>query len=124
MTETPGRRFARALAAKDAPALRALLADPVDFAGLTPGAHWAATHPGKVVDDIVLGHWFGPGDHIERLCSLAAGRVGDREHVAYRLRVRSGGRRFLVEQQAYYSATGGRIDWMRVLCSGYRPEEE
>jgi hypothetical protein len=27
----------------------------------------------------------------------------------------------LVEQQAYYSATDGRISWMRVICSGFRP---
>jgi len=27
----------------------------------------------------------------------------------------------LVEQQAYYSTTDGRISWMRVLCSGFRP---
>ena len=48
---TAGERFARALAAKDAPALRALLADPVDFQALTPGRHgrpprlarWSAT---------------------------------------------------------------------------------
>jgi hypothetical protein len=47
--------------------------------------------------------------------------VADREHVAYRLRVRNAEGEFLVEQQAYYHVTGGRIDWMRVLCSGYRP---
>jgi hypothetical protein len=26
-----------------------------------------------------------------------------------------------LEQQAYYTAANGQIDWMRVLCSGYRP---
>jgi hypothetical protein len=25
------------------------------------------------------------------------------------------------ERQAYYSTTDGRISWMRVLCSGFRP---
>jgi hypothetical protein len=29
--------------------------------------------------------------------------------------------RALVEQQAYYSATAGRISWMRVICPGFRP---
>jgi hypothetical protein len=28
---------------------------------------------------------------------------------------------FLVEQQAYLAERDGRIGWMRVLCSGYRP---
>jgi hypothetical protein len=27
----------------------------------------------------------------------------------------------VVEQQAYYATEGGRIAWMRVLCSGFRP---
>jgi hypothetical protein len=27
----------------------------------------------------------------------------------------------LVEQQAYCSTADGRISWMRVLCSGFRP---
>ena len=55
---TAGERFARALAAKDSSALRALLADPVDFQALTPGRHWQAASPGEVVDQIVLGTWF------------------------------------------------------------------
>lgn len=29
----------------------------------------------------------------------------------------------LTEQQAYLSEVDGRIGWMRVLCSGYRPVE-
>ena len=45
----------------------------------------------------------------------------DREHVAYRVRVRRDGRDYLVEQQAYYRTEGARITWMRVLCSGYQP---
>ncbi len=35
---TAGERFARALAAKDSAALRAVLADAIDFQALTPGA--------------------------------------------------------------------------------------
>jgi hypothetical protein len=27
----------------------------------------------------------------------------------------------VVGQQAFYSATGDRIGWMRVMCSGFRP---
>ena len=29
--------------------------------------------------------------------------------------------RFLVEQQAYIEERDGRIGWMRVVCSGFRP---
>ncbi len=43
---TAGERFAQALAAKDAGALSALLADRIDFQALTPGRHWQADTPG------------------------------------------------------------------------------
>ena len=120
---TAGEDFARALAAKDSAALCALLADPVDFQALTPGRHWQATTGRQVAEEIIFEHWFGAGDHILELCSVSTGRVSQREHVAYRMRVRRSGHDHLVEQQAYYSAEGGRITWMRVLCSGYQPAQ-
>jgi hypothetical protein len=119
-----GERFARALAAKDSGALCALLADPVDFQALTPGRHWQAGTGRQAVEEIILARWFGPGDDITELCSVTPGRVLDREHVAYRVRVRREGRDYLVEQQAYYRTEGPRITWMRVLCSGYQPLPE
>lgn len=119
-----GAAFARALAAKDRDALLALLGDPLDFKALTPGAHWDADSPGEVVDRIVLGQWFEPDDDIERLLHVTTDRVGDREHLAYRLQVRTGSVRYLVEQQVYYEVTGGRVTWLRILCSGFRPLPE
>jgi hypothetical protein len=47
--------------------------------------------------------------------------VGDRERVGYRFRVRNPDGLFVVEQQAYLSGSDGRIEWMRVVCSGFRP---
>ena len=106
---TVGERFARALAAKDSAALCALLADPVDFQALTPGRHWQAGTGRQAVEEIILARWFGPEDDITELCSVTPGRVLDREHVAYRVRVRRAGRDYLVEQQAYYRAEGPHI---------------
>jgi hypothetical protein len=40
------------------------------------------------------------------------------------MRVRRSGGDHLVEQQAYYSTEGGRISWMRVLCSGYQAVQQ
>jgi len=120
-TASAGERFARALAAKDADALCALLADQVDFQALTPGRHWQAGTAGQAVREIILARWFGEGDDITELCSVMSGQVLDREHVAYRVRVRRSDRDHLVEQQAYYLTDGPRITWMRVLCSGYQP---
>jgi hypothetical protein len=64
-----GERFARALAAKDAGALCALLADPLDFQALTPGRHWRAGTGRQAVEEIILAFWFGAGDEITELCS-------------------------------------------------------
>jgi len=117
---TAGERFAQALAAKDSGALCAVLADTVDFEALTPRRHWQATTGKEAAEEIILGHWFGPGDDIVELCSVTTGEVSDREHVAYRVRVRSSGADYLVEQQAHYNTYDAQITWMRVLCSGYQ----
>jgi hypothetical protein len=124
MMATAGERFARALAAQDDAALCALLADRIDFQALTPGRHWQAATPRQVVEEIILGHWFGAGAQIQELCSVTTGQVSQREHVAYRLRVGRSGSDYLVEQQAYYSTDGAHITWMRVLCSGYQTLHE
>src|SRR6266516_1698350 len=121
---TAGERFAQALAAKDSAALCALLADPIDFQALTPGRHWQATTGRQVAGEIIFRHWFQADDQILELCSVTSGRVAEREHVAYRMRVRRSGGEYLVEQQAYYSTDGARITWMRVLCAGYQPAQQ
>ncbi|HEX2894673.1 MAG TPA: hypothetical protein VHO29_11800 [Marmoricola sp.] len=118
---TLGHRFATALAAKDRAALLSLLADDVDFAGLTPGRSWQADTATGVVDDVLLGCWFEDSDHIEDVEEISTGEVGGRAHLAYRFRVRNPDGLFLVEQQAYYDTDAGRITWLRILCSGFRP---
>jgi hypothetical protein len=118
---TAGERFAQALGRKDTGALCALLADPIDFQALTPRRHWQAATGRQVAEEIILGQWFDAGDDIQEVCSVDTSQVVDCEHVAYRLRVRTDGRDYLVEQQAYYRTDGPRITWMRVLCSGYQP---
>jgi hypothetical protein len=122
MRDNVGEQFARALAAKDSAQMRALLAEPVDFQALTPGRHWQASTPQQAVDEIILGVWFGPQDDIHELRAVSTGQVADRERVTYRLGVHRGGEDYVVEQQAYYSSDGSHITWIRLLCSGYRPE--
>jgi hypothetical protein len=118
---TAGERFAQALGRKDTGALCALLADHIDFQALTPRRHWQAATGKQVAEEIILGQWFDAGDDIQEVCSVDTSQVVDCEHVAYRLRVRTDGRDYLVEQQAYYRTDGPHITWMRVLCSGYQP---
>lgn len=124
MAEPPGsplgREFAQALAVKDFVRVGELLDPEVDFRGLTPNRTWAAVGPDAVVDD-VLQHWFEDSDELERLAGLESDRMADRERVAYRFEGHNGDGPFVVEQQAYYTERDGRINWMRVLCSGFRP---
>jgi hypothetical protein len=112
--------FARALAAKDAGRIRELIHPDIDFRGLTPNRFWEATGPDAVLS-ILLESWFEDRDEIRALDRLEADVVGDRERVGYRFSGRNPDGEFVVEQQAYVRERDGRIDWMRVVCSGMRP---
>jgi hypothetical protein len=119
-TTTLGADFAAALAAKDFGRMRELLHPEIDFRGMTPSRFWEAGDPEAVVSG-VLREWFEDSDEIEALERLESDAFADRERVGYRFSVRNPRGRFLVEQQAYLSERDGRIGWMRVVCSGFRP---
>jgi hypothetical protein len=116
-----GERFAQALAKKDQQGLLDVFDPEIDFRGLTPGRFWEATSATAVVDDIILGAWFEADDHIGSLEDVQLGAVADRDRVSYLLRVSNPDGVHLVEQQAYFGVENGRINWLRILCSGYRP---
>jgi hypothetical protein len=116
---TLGRAFAEALARKDFDQVMGLLHPEIDFRGLTPGRSWEASGAPAVVED-VLHQWFEDSDELEQLISIETDSFADRERVAYRFHGRNPDGPFVVEQQAYYSERDGRIDWVRVLCSGFR----
>ena len=115
-----GAAFANALAARDFEAISALLHPEVDFRGLTPRRAWEASDPDAVIGEI-LTQWFEDSDEIEGLLKLETDSFADRERVGYRFRVRNPEGLFEVEQQVYIGEVDGRIGWMRVVCSGFRP---
>jgi hypothetical protein len=117
-----GSSFAAALALKDFDRIRDLLHPEVDFRGLTPRRFWEAEDPEAVVGG-ALRAWFEDSDEIVELLRIETDAFADRERVGYRLLVRNPEGLFEVEQQAYLSERDGKIGWMRVLCSGYRPVE-
>jgi hypothetical protein len=119
-TTTLGAEFARALSVKDAGRIRDLLHPEIDFRGLTPNRFWEATDPDAVLS-ILFGTWFEDTDEIRTLEQLESASIVDRERVGYRFGVRNPDGEFLVEQQAYVAERDGRIAWMRVVCSGFRP---
>jgi hypothetical protein len=117
---TLGAEFAYALAAKDRERLLDLMHPAIEFRAMTPGRNWEADDPAGVIA-VLFGHWFEDADEIQALERVETDGFADRQRVGYRLSVRNPEGRFLVEQQAYLSDRDGRIGWMRVLCSGYRP---
>lgn len=119
--ERVGAEFARALAVKDFDRIRDLVDPEIDFRGMTPRRSWEASDPEALISE-VLRQWFEDSDEIEGLEHLETDAFADRERVGYRFKVRNPDGLFLVEQQAYLEARDGRIVWMRVLCSGLRPE--
>jgi hypothetical protein len=116
-----GRQFAEAVAAKDFDRVAGLLDPEIDFRGITPNRFWEASDPVSVISD-VLERWFEESDHIEELVAVDTARIADRERLSYRIRGHNPDGPFVVEQQAYFTERDGRIDWMRVLCSGFRPD--
>jgi hypothetical protein len=117
---SPGEEFATALAEKDFDRISEILDPEVDFRGLTPNRSWEASGASGVVSD-VLERWFGDSDHIDELLHVETGAIADRQRVAYALRGHNEDGPCVVEHQAYFAERDGRITWMRVLCSGFRP---
>jgi hypothetical protein len=121
MTTAHGKRFATAIATRDRQALLDLLADDVDFRGLTPHRIWDAATPTEIVDDVIFGAWFEADDRIDDVERVETDSVVDRQRVAYLFHVTNPNGAFRVEQQVYYDVVDDRIAWLRVMCSGFRP---
>ena len=117
--DTLGEQFARAFAHKDWDTVRNLLTDDVDFRALTPRRFWEANTPDEVVEG-ALRVWIDESEHVTSVLSVDTDRVVDRARVGYRFRVASDVGETDLEQQVYYETAGGRISWMRIVCSGNR----
>ena len=120
MEASLGSDFARALAAKDPGRLRELVHPEIDFCGLTPSRAWEASDPDELMS-VLFDEWFEDKDEILGVENVESDAFADRERIGYRFSVENPDGRFLVEQQAYVGERDGRIAWMRVVCSGFRP---
>jgi hypothetical protein len=112
-----GEVFARALARRDFGGLGQLLHPEIDFRALTPRRTWEPVGHTQALD--VLRTWFGNCD-VEQLACLETDSFADRHRVGYRFLGHRAGEPFVIEQQSYFSERDGRIDWIRIVCSGFR----
>ena len=119
MHERTGPAFAHALAARDFAKLQSLLDPDVEFRALTPRRTWEADGDSPTVD--LFRNWFDDATVIEHVEEVDTHAVADREHLVYRFSGHDDGGPFVIEQQVYFTERDGRIDWMRMMCSGFRP---
>jgi hypothetical protein len=115
-----GREFARAFADKDFDRVAEVVAPGIDFRGLTPSRAWEASSTDQLIAD-VLSSWLEDSDHVDELIEVETGSFADRRQISYQVRGHNDDGPFVFEQHAYFTEADGRIDWMRVLCSGFRP---
>ena len=69
----------------------------------------------------ILQTWFDSTRVVDDVLGVRSDIVGDRHSVTYRFAGEEPQGRFVIEQHAYYTERDGRIGWMRVVCSGFRP---
>ncbi len=119
-TELLGPAFAHAVSRRDFAQVTELLCPDVEFRALTPRRAWDAPTSEEVVR--VLNTWFHATTIVDDVLAVRTDVVGDRHCVTYRFAGERAGERFVIEQHAYYTERDGRIGWMRLLCSGFRPE--
>ena len=120
-TSGTGERFARALAEKDGPRLKALLRPDVDFRAMTPGKFWEAADVDVIVDETMLGTWFDSDRQITDVLAIETDNLGSLDRVGYRFKVRRPDGEFVIEQQAYLKTDGDKISWIRIMCTGFLP---
>jgi ketosteroid isomerase-like protein len=112
--------FVEAILARDFPRAQALLHPEVDFRAMTPKRTWEAEDPGGV--EKVLRAWFeNPEREVERVEPTESASVEDTVRVGWRVYGTEAMDPFVFEQQAFLREDGGKVVWMRVMCSGPRP---
>jgi hypothetical protein len=122
---TLGGVFLDSIAARDFVRLAAALTPDVTMQALVPSGLRELT--GRNAVCTAFAGWFDDLTDYQMQEAILA-EVADRLLLQWRIRVRAGRLGdgwFLVEQHAFAeSAADGRIDRLRLLCSGYRPDPE
>jgi hypothetical protein len=79
---------------------------------------------GEQIDGVLLGSWLEPSDVVDHVEAVETAVVGRRCRLGYRLRGVNPDGPFAVEQQGFFEVADGKITWLRMLCSGCRPDTD
>jgi TusA-related sulfurtransferase len=116
--ETAVATLITALAARDRGALESRFAEQATMRALLPRRVVDAAGPVAIAAEILS--WFEDAPQIEPV-HTEVGAVGDVWHAAFRFDLGGMDVPRVVEQHAYCTVTDGRIDRLRIICSGFRP---
>jgi hypothetical protein len=112
--------FVDAIVAQDLARAAALLHPEVDFRAMTPNRVWEARDPAGVEE--ILRAWLAdPDEEVHGMEATEPSPIVDRIRVGWLVRISDADGLHVFEQQAYVRERDGRIDWMRVICSGWLP---
>lgn len=114
-----GRRFLDHLVRGDREALLRLMAPEVRFRAVAPGRHWESHDPIEIVDDILLGDFFGPDVVIEKLHSAGFGAVADINSASYFVQMRHGHQRQKCQQHLFMDVRAGVVRSIHLSCTGF-----
>jgi hypothetical protein len=121
-TSSVAGRLLEALAARDFTRMSDCFEPAATMRALLPPGLAECESATQIIESIRS--WFGAAETFE-LLDGTVGEVGDRIHVAWRLRLRptpwGDDAWHIIEQQAYLRA-GERIDAIDLLCSGFQPD--
>ncbi|KQT92043.1 hypothetical protein ASG49_08670 [Marmoricola sp. Leaf446] len=122
MTAPPvAQRFVEAIVAKDRDALLELMAPRVRMRGMAPGRTWDSDDATTLVDDVLLGDFFGPQTEITGCRWSRTGAVEDVNSASYQLEMRKDGVDLVCEQHTFFDVEAGRIHALHLMCSGFLP---
>ena len=112
-----------AIVARDFPRAVALLHPDVDFRAMTPNRVWEADGPEAVA--AVFRAWFeDPDERLEGIEATEPVSIEDTLRVGWLVHISDARGPHVFEQQVYVRERDARIDWMRVMCSGWIPLPE
>jgi hypothetical protein len=122
ITEVPlARAWVDAIVARDVARAAALLHPEIDFRAMTPNRVWEAEGPNGV--EAILREWFeDPDEDVRRIEATQTVAIGATLRVGWLVHISDADGPHIFEQQAYVREREGRIEWMRVMCSGWIPD--